>query len=150
MARKLRFGALVALGVVAVLALGGTALAKGGPGPRAAAYGVPQQSLMQAAATYLGMTQTALMTEHRAGKTLAEIATAKGKTVDGLVGVMVAAGRTRLDAAKAAGRLTADEAAQALKTLEQRVRDMVSREPGTGMAPGRGGCTGDGPHGPRR
>ncbi len=90
------------------------------------------------AATYLGLTDAALRSELVAGKTLADVAKAKGKSVDGLVDALVAESRKHLDAAVAAGRLTRARADELAANLEQRITDLVN-----GVRPPRG----DHPHG---
>ena len=66
---------------------------------------------LAAAATYLGVSQSDLQTDLQSGKTLAQIANATtGKSSSGLIAVLVAAAKTRLDAAVAAGTL--DQARQ--------------------------------------
>ena len=52
-----------------------------------------------------------------AGKSLAEIATAHGKTVDGLVGAIVAPAKARLDKAVEKGRITRQRADELLSRL---------------------------------
>jgi hypothetical protein len=89
-----------------------------------------------AAATYLGVTEAALQTQLADGKTLADVAKAQGKTVDGLVSALVADEKTELAAAVSAGRLTQAQADDMLANAKQRFTDMVN---GT-MPPG-------GPHG---
>ncbi len=93
---------------------------------------------LAAAATYLGLTEAALGTELVAGKTLADVAKAKGKSVDGLVDVLVTAAKKRLDAEVTAGRLTRAQADELAANLEQRITDLVN-----GVRPPRG----DHPHG---
>src|SRR4051794_22895246 len=63
--------------------------------------------LLDTAATYLGMTTADLQTALAGGKTLAQVAADKGKTVDGLVTALTAQAKTNLDAAVAAGKITA-------------------------------------------
>src|SRR5512140_738892 len=58
---------------------------------------------LDAAATYLGMTQAELRTQFENGKSLADVAKAQGKSVDGLVQALVDSAKTKLDAAVAAG-----------------------------------------------
>ena len=58
------------------------------------------------AATYLGLTEAELHSRLESGKTLAEIAKAQGKSVDGLKDAMVKDAKTKLDAAVKAGRLS--------------------------------------------
>ena len=77
-------------------------------------------------ATYLGLTEEQLRSELRDGKTLAQIATAHGKTVDGLVGALVDAAGKKLDEAVAAGRLTRAEANSMLAGLKERITDFVN------------------------
>src|SRR3954453_15649666 len=53
---------------------------------------------LDAAATYLGVTQAQLQTQLQSGKSLADVAKADGKTVDGLVAVMVADAKAHIAA----------------------------------------------------
>lgn len=52
--------------------------------------------ILDAALEYIGITREQYRTEAEAGKTLTEIAVANGKTREGLVAAMVAAGQTKL------------------------------------------------------
>src|SRR5436189_4603468 len=61
---------------------------------------------VEAAAGYIGITEALLRTELQGGKSLAQVATAHGKSVDGLVNALVAEAKSTLDAAGPAGRLT--------------------------------------------
>lgn len=63
-----------------------------------------------AAAAYIGTTEADLRTKLQAGQTLAQIATAAGKTRDGLIAALVADGNAKIDAAVAAGTITAAQA----------------------------------------
>ena len=81
---------------------------------------------LDAAATYLGMTEAQLRTELRSGKTLAQIAKAHGKTAEGLVQALVDAAEKKLDAAVKAGRLTRAEADEMLTGLKERITDFVN------------------------
>jgi hypothetical protein len=87
----------------------------GHPGPR-----------LDVVATYLGLTEDELRTELRNGKTLAQIATAHGKTAEGLVQALYDAKKKRLDAAVSAGRLTQSEEDSLLAGLKQRTTDFVN------------------------
>src|SRR5436190_4857501 len=82
-----------------------TELVNNGPGvpPAGPKNGGP----LQTAADYLGMSASDLVADLKAGKTLAQEATAKGKTVDGLVQAMLAPLKTKLDKSVAAGDITA-------------------------------------------
>lgn len=83
---------------------------------------------LDAAATYLGLTATELRTDLDSGKTLAEIATADGKSVDGLVQALVSSAKERLATDVAAGRLTQAQADEMSADLEQRITGMVNGE----------------------
>lgn len=128
--------ALATAGVAVALAAGaGAALAHGpgGPGGRGPA-GAP------AVATYLGLTQAELRTQLQAGKTLAQIAQAQGKSVSGLEDVIYADAKTHLDAEVASGKITAAEAAQRLADLKSHLDDIVNRSgPPAGGPRGHGG-----------
>jgi hypothetical protein len=113
--------------------LGGFGLGHhGGPGLRTFGH-------LDAAASYLGLTEAELATELAGGKTLADLAKAKGKAVDGLVAALVADERQELDAAVAAGRITKAQADELLAGAKQRFTDLVN-----GTLPDRG----HGPGGP--
>ena len=83
------------------------------------------------AAEYLGMTRQELVTELRSGKSLAQIARAEGKSVDGLVAAMVAPAKERLAKAVEKGRLTRQRADEILERLTERVERLVQRVPST-------------------
>jgi hypothetical protein len=80
------------------------------------------------AAGYLGLTEAQLRTKLEAGDTLAEIATAQGKTAAGLVDALVAAAKADLDEKVAAGRITAAQRTSILSDLESRLDDVVDGE----------------------
>jgi hypothetical protein len=81
---------------------------------------------LDAAASYLGLTEAELRSRLESGKTLAEIAKAQGKSVDGLKAAMVKDAKTHLDAAVKAGRLSSAEELRVLADLEQRIDDLVN------------------------
>ena len=103
------------------------AKAPGKAKPRAAK--AQQRGLLPAAAAYLGVTPVALRTELRSGKSLAQIATAKGKSVDGLETALVAAIKTKVDAAKAAGKIDAARADRLLQRAPRLVERLVNAKP---------------------
>jgi hypothetical protein len=107
---------------------------------------------LDVAASYLGLSEDELRSELDSGKTLADIAKAQDKTVDGLVQALVAGAKTHLDEAVADGHLTKAQTAQMLSHLEQGIRAMVNGTPPPGMPrPGFGfrrGFHGDPPDGP--
>jgi hypothetical protein len=83
---------------------------------------------LDTAASYLGLTEQQLRTELETGKTLAQIAQAHGKSVDGLVDALVADFKTKLDASVKAGRITQEKADQVLKDVRERVTAHVNGE----------------------
>ena len=91
--------------------------------------------LLKAAAQYLGVSRAELVQDARAGKTLAQIATAHGKSVDGLEAAMLAALKTKLDAAVSAGKLTLVQAQTKLARAEKLVERLVNSK--LGAKPGR-------------
>jgi len=96
----------------------------GGPGPGFHHHG-PFGGL-DAAATYLGLTDAQLRTQLESGRSLADVAKAQGKTVDGLVQAMVGSAKKKLDAAVAAGRLTQSRADSILSELKSHTADFVN------------------------
>lgn len=93
-----------------------------GPGGR---HGVP---VIEGTADYLGVTPAELLEELKGGKSLAEVAEANGKTVDGLVQALLDDAKTHLDQAVEDGRLTREQADEALERLENRLPDLVERD----------------------
>ena len=95
---------------------------------------------LDAAADYLGLTEAELHEQLRDGSSLAEIARAEGKSVDGLVAALVKSAKAELADAVKDGRLTDAQRDELEAGLNDRVEALVEREPGLG-GPG-------GPHGP--
>lgn len=92
-----------------------------------------------AAADFLGIGEDELRTRLRDGDTLAEIATANGKTAGGLVGALVAAATADLDDKVETGRLTEARRASLLEDLEVRMQDVVDGEFSFGFRGGHPG-----------
>jgi hypothetical protein len=109
---------------------------RGGPGFRHHGHGPGAR--LDAAATFLGLTQAELRQQLRAGKTLAEIARAEGKTVAALVDALVAAMKTELAEAVESGRLTDAQRDRILEDLEERIADGVNATPGRHFRGGPG------------
>ena len=125
--------ALLLVGIAA-LALGGTALAaKGHSQTKRAALAArahdhhgPGDDLA-AAASYLGSTTDALLTQLQAGKTLAQVAdSTSGKSKAGLIAALVAHEKQELADAVAAKRLTQAQSDQIASTLTQRFTGFVN------------------------
>lgn len=89
-----------------------------------------------AAAAYLGMTEADLRAKEQAGQTLAQIAVAAGKTRDGLIAALVADANAKIDAAVAAGTITAAQAATQKASVTTHVTAEVDQTRPAG-APGR-------------
>jgi hypothetical protein len=81
---------------------------------------------LDAAATYLGLTEDELHTQLENGKSLAQIAQAQGKSVSGLVDALVAEAKKHLDAVVAAGRLTKAQETEMLDGLRTRITSLVN------------------------
>lgn len=93
---------------------------------------------LSTAASYLGLTENELRTNLQDGSTLAEVAKAKGKSVDGLIAAMVAAAKADLAQAVADGRLTEAQRTAIAADLEDRITDAVNAEFHVGFRGGLG------------
>jgi hypothetical protein len=78
------------------------------------------------AATYLDLTPEQLRTELQSGKTLAQVAQDKGKTVDGLVTALTDAATKKLEAAVTDGHLSRARADEIESSLKQAITDIVN------------------------
>ena len=120
----------------------------GRPGRLGARLGVgPFGPDLQTAATYLGLTADQIQTDLKGGKTLAQIATAQGKTADGLVQAMLAAQEANLDKLVTAGKLSSDQEQTIEKGLTTMITNVVN---GTRPAMGGTSMSPMGPFGFRR
>jgi len=93
-------------------------------------FGHHRPPALAAAATYLGLTVAELHTQLETGKSLAEVAKAKGKSVDGLEKALAAEMKKTLDAAVKAGKLTQAQADEMQARMTEHLDDLVN---GTGM-----------------
>jgi hypothetical protein len=94
---------------------------------------------LDAAAAYLGVTEEELHSQLESGKSLADVAEAQGKSVDGLVDAMVADAKKHLDEEVAEGDITRAQADRMLSNLKDRITDLVNgRLPEPGARPGFG------------
>jgi AraC-like DNA-binding protein len=101
-----------------------------GPGPIGGQF--------QAAASYLGVSTSTLMSDLRGGKTLATLATAHGKSVSGLEAAMLAAAEKNLQSAVSQGHLTEAQATKFEGFLRMQIDNFVQH----GFRfPGRPGST---------
>ena len=82
--------------------------------------------LLGVAASYIGIAPKALFAELRA-KSLAQVATAHGKTAAGLKAALLAPFKARLDKAVAAGRISSADAQAKLARIAQRLDALISK-----------------------
>lgn len=81
---------------------------------------------LSAAADYLGLSVPAILEKLASGQSLADIAKAQDKSVDGLKKAMLADAKTRLDQAVENGMLTRAQADEAMSEIEKRIDDLVN------------------------
>ena len=160
MKRKSMTVGLLGLGLAGALA-GGAGIAAAATGPSGPAQGPARTSTatpcdeargmigahggmafgrdtaIPAAANYLGLTQTELRTQLQSGKTLADVATAQGKSVSGLESAIAASIKAKVNADTG---LTAQQRATILAQLDDRVTAMVqtTHHDGSGLGTMRG------------
>jgi lambda repressor-like predicted transcriptional regulator len=82
--------------------------------------------LLGAAAAYIGIKPKALLAEVK-GKSLAQVATAHGKTAAGLKAALLAPFRARLEQAVAAGRLSSADAQARIGRISARLDALISK-----------------------
>jgi polyhydroxyalkanoate synthesis regulator phasin len=94
-----------------------------GPG-----FGMPHAFFhgLDAAASYLGLTEEQLESRLESGKTLAQIARDEDKSVDGLKAAMLKDAKEKLDALVKDGKVTKADERKVLQDLEQRIDDLVN------------------------
>ena len=92
---------------------------------------IVQVHRLGAVAKYLGMTPKELRTARQSGRSLAQIAASKGKSVDGLVAAIVAPAKARAAKAVSNGKLTQQRADELIARLTERVKALVERVPAT-------------------
>ncbi|MGE3270601.1 MAG: hypothetical protein AB7P40_17735 [Chloroflexota bacterium] len=88
-----------------------------------------------AVAEFLGMTPDELRTEMQAGKSLAQVAEAKGISRDQLKAKLLELHMARINEAVAAGRMTQEQAQQATERMTANLDSMLDRTPGQGQGP---------------
>ena len=94
---------------------------------------------LTAVAPLLELSEADLRTQLQAGKSLADIATARGVDQQKVVDALVAAETKRIDGAVTTGRLTAEEATAAKAGLAGRITKLVTSAPSVGRPDGKGG-----------
>lgn len=81
---------------------------------------------LDAAASYLGLTEAELRTQLNGGKTMAQIAKARDKSVDGLVDALVEDATKKIDKAVENGQLTKAHADQMKQKQRERITQFVN------------------------
>ena len=108
----------------------------GGHGPGGhGAFGGPHGEGLAGAADYLGLTDDQLRARLQQGKSLADVAKAQGKSVDGLKAALKTALTAKLDEAVKDGRLTDAQKTEILAEIDAHLDDLVNRTPPAGGPP---------------
>jgi hypothetical protein len=89
------------------------------------------------AAKYLGITEKQLLSDLRGGKTLAQVAQSKGKSVSGLEQAIVSGEKTRLDALVSKGFLTQAQEQRRLTLITRAIDRLVEHARVTAGPPGQ-------------
>ncbi len=116
---------------------------RGGPGGKHGGFGGPGglggvlKQGNEALATFLGVTPETLRTELQ-GKSLADVATAHGKTADQLKTFITAEAEKKAQEAVTAGKLTQDQATQMLTAMKANLDQMITMVHPTGTPGERG------------
>jgi hypothetical protein len=84
---------------------------------------------LNAVASTLKLTPQQLHDALASGKTLKQVISDQGSTVDQVVNAVVAQEKTELDKAVTAGRLTSDQESQRLSDLTQKLTDAINNTP---------------------
>ena len=108
----------------------GFGMMMGGPGGPHRGGGLLAADVLTPAADYLGVSLSTLQSDLKGGKTLAQEATAKGKTASGLIDAIVAAEKKVLDSENAAGWITDAQETNLLSNIKSGVTDLVNNGPG--------------------
>ena len=101
---------------------------RGGPGGPGHHHGGGPRAGMTAAAKYLGLTEAELHAKLEGGKSLADVAKAENKSVDGLKAAIEKAVRADIAKAVTEKKLTRAQADEILKDLKSRIADKVERK----------------------
>ena len=88
---------------------------------------------LHSAASYLGLSNAQLMADLASGKSLAQVANARGKSVSGLKQVLITAETNRLNKLESRGVITKALEQHIISRLSTRIDKLVNR---TGFAPG--------------
>jgi len=125
---KKRWLIVLVVGLLALLAVPAAVLAQSDEatvGYYPAYRGLWDLSTQNRVAELLGVPRTELMTALEGGATLSELAVARNVSTESLVATILAPHKEMLDVKVKYGRLTAEQAQQALETLTVRVQALV-------------------------
>jgi hypothetical protein len=86
------------------------------------------RGIFKLAADYLGLTPTQLLQQLRTGNSLADVAKAQGKSVDGLEAAILDSAKARLEQAVANNRITAVQEQNALDRLKGQLDTLINRK----------------------
>jgi hypothetical protein len=98
-------------------------------GPVRPGFGFGPGMSLSAAAKFLGLSDADLRTQLRDGKSLADLAKAKGKSTDDLKAAMKTAITSELDQAVKDNKLTADQRTKILADIDKRLDDLIANTP---------------------
>lgn len=87
-----------------------------------------QGGQLKQVATVLGIDQQQLVSQLKAGQSIADIASAAGKTEQSVIDALVAQATQKIDQAVTNGKLTQDKATQMESKLPDRIKKMVERK----------------------
>ena len=125
----------LAAGAPLLPGLGGGPRGGGGPGHGGPGFGGRRFGLglsfesAEGAAKYLGITTAQLRDQLRDGKSLADVAKANNKSVDGLKAAIKESATKRLDDAVKDGKLTQTQRDEMAARLDERIDDIVNLTP---------------------
>lgn len=139
--KKLIASALLAATITGggiAVAAGGPALAAGAKEPAAEASAHPRRhharqllrGAVKTSAEVIGITPKELAAELKAGRSIAEVAEAKGVETSKVTDALVAKGTARIDQAVANGKITAERAAKAKARLPKLADRIVNHHKG--------------------
>jgi hypothetical protein len=110
----------------------------GGPGGRKHGHHFFIGDKLSSAAEFLGLTEAELREQLRDGQNLAQVAEAKGKSVDGLKQAILDGAKSALDEAVANERVTQEQADAIYERLQGSIDDLVNGELRGPRGPGFG------------
>ncbi len=87
-----------------------------------------RHALIESAAGYLGLTPRQLSTQLRSGQSLAQIATAHGKSASGLQSTLIDAIKKRLASAVSSGTITSTQEQRILSRVSARIERLINRK----------------------